>query len=155
MTIEKGCTAFGITGNTNIPADITRIGAAKVTRRRNVAPRSWQAVTDIEALSVDIHQVRARIHPDILSVRHAYLRDPDPRDEPSGHPRGGARVTGACRAHRGHGWMIPDRAGRGAAMDPVTLIVAALAAGAASGVGDTASTAIKDGYYGLKRLVAA
>jgi hypothetical protein len=31
-------------------------------------------------------------------------------------------------------------------MDPVTLIVAALAAGAATGLGDTASTAVKDGY---------
>lgn len=40
-------------------------------------------------------------------------------------------------------------------MDPVTLIVAALAAGAATGVGDSASNAIKDGYQGLKQLVAA
>jgi len=40
-------------------------------------------------------------------------------------------------------------------MDPVTLIVAALAAGAASGVGDSASTAIKDGYQSLKRLLTA
>jgi hypothetical protein len=40
-------------------------------------------------------------------------------------------------------------------MDPVTLIVAALTAGAATGVGDTVSTAIKDSYQTLKRLVAA
>ena len=38
-------------------------------------------------------------------------------------------------------------------MDPVTLIVTALAAGAALGVKDTASTAVKDAYAGLKALV--
>jgi hypothetical protein len=38
-------------------------------------------------------------------------------------------------------------------MDPVTLIVAALAAGAAAGMGDTASQAIKDAYAGLKALL--
>ena len=38
-------------------------------------------------------------------------------------------------------------------MDPVTLIVMALAAGAAAGVKDTASTAVKDAYNGLKALV--
>jgi hypothetical protein len=38
-------------------------------------------------------------------------------------------------------------------MDPITLIVAALAAGAAAGVGDTASQAIKDAYAGLKALI--
>jgi hypothetical protein len=38
-------------------------------------------------------------------------------------------------------------------MDPITLIVAALAAGAASGLTDTASSAIKDAYAGLKALV--
>ena len=38
-------------------------------------------------------------------------------------------------------------------MDPITLIVTALAAGAALGVKDTASTAIKDAYAGLKALV--
>jgi hypothetical protein len=38
-------------------------------------------------------------------------------------------------------------------MDPITLIVTALAAGAALGVKDTASTAIKDAYSGLKALV--
>jgi hypothetical protein len=37
-------------------------------------------------------------------------------------------------------------------MDPVTLIVTALAAGAALGVKDTASTAVKDAYEGLKAL---
>lgn len=38
-------------------------------------------------------------------------------------------------------------------MDPVTLIVTALAAGAALGVTDTASSAVKDAYAGLKALV--
>lgn len=38
-------------------------------------------------------------------------------------------------------------------MDPVTLIIAALAAGAAAGLQDTASTAIKDAYSGLKSLI--
>jgi hypothetical protein len=38
-------------------------------------------------------------------------------------------------------------------MDPVTLILAALAAGAASGAKDTAAEAIRDAYGALKRLV--
>ena len=38
-------------------------------------------------------------------------------------------------------------------MDPITLIVTALAAGAALGVSDTASSAVKDAYAGLKALV--
>ncbi|MGY1668951.1 hypothetical protein [Geodermatophilus sp. SYSU D00696] len=38
-------------------------------------------------------------------------------------------------------------------MDPVTLIVAALAAGASAGVTDTVSQGIKDAYAGLKTLV--
>ena len=38
-------------------------------------------------------------------------------------------------------------------MDPITLIVTALAAGAALGVKDTASAAVKDAYSGLKVLV--
>ena len=38
-------------------------------------------------------------------------------------------------------------------MDPVTLIVTALAAGAAAGVEDTASGMVKDAYTALKRLV--
>lgn len=38
-------------------------------------------------------------------------------------------------------------------MDPVTVIVAALLAGSASGVTDTASQALKDGYAGLKKLL--
>ena len=38
-------------------------------------------------------------------------------------------------------------------MDPVTLIVAALVAGAAAGLKDTASSAVKDAYNGLKGLV--
>jgi hypothetical protein len=37
-------------------------------------------------------------------------------------------------------------------MDPITLIVTALAAGAALGLKDTASSAIKDAYAGLKAL---
>jgi hypothetical protein len=38
-------------------------------------------------------------------------------------------------------------------MDPITLIVTALAAGAALGVKDSASSAVKDAYAGLKALV--
>jgi len=38
-------------------------------------------------------------------------------------------------------------------MDPITLILTALAAGAALGVKDTASAAVKDAYKGLKALV--
>jgi hypothetical protein len=42
---------------------------------------------------------------------------------------------------------------RGAGMDPITLIVTALAAGAALGLKDTASSAVRDAYAGLKALV--
>lgn len=38
-------------------------------------------------------------------------------------------------------------------MDPVTLIVAALVAGASAGLKDTATVAIKDAYAGLKSLI--
>jgi hypothetical protein len=38
-------------------------------------------------------------------------------------------------------------------MDPITLIVTALAAGAALGVRDSASSAVKDAYAGLKALL--
>ncbi len=38
-------------------------------------------------------------------------------------------------------------------MDPVTLILTALAAGAAASVKDTAGEAVKDGYNGLKALI--
>jgi hypothetical protein len=38
-------------------------------------------------------------------------------------------------------------------MDPVTLIVTALAAGAVLGLKDAASAAVKDAYAGLKALV--
>jgi ABC-type oligopeptide transport system ATPase subunit len=38
-------------------------------------------------------------------------------------------------------------------MDPVTLIVAAVVAGAASGLGETATDAVKDAYSALKRLL--
>ncbi|MBN1994875.1 MAG: hypothetical protein JW953_19415 [Anaerolineae bacterium] len=38
-------------------------------------------------------------------------------------------------------------------MEPATLILTALAAGAAAAAKDTASQAIKDGYHGLKSLV--
>ncbi|BEP13413.1 hypothetical protein acdb102_17240 [Acidothermaceae bacterium B102] len=38
-------------------------------------------------------------------------------------------------------------------MDPVTLIVAALAAGAGTGLKDTTAQAVKDAYAGLKALV--
>ena len=40
-------------------------------------------------------------------------------------------------------------------MDPVTLIVGALAAGAATGLTDTATQAIKDGYAALKAWVGS
>ena len=39
-------------------------------------------------------------------------------------------------------------------MDPVTLVVTAVALGASAGVTDTTSTAIKDAYAGLKRLLS-
>ena len=39
-------------------------------------------------------------------------------------------------------------------MDPITLIVTALAAGAASGAAEAASAAVKDAYAGLKALLA-
>src|SRR3954452_5297625 len=39
-------------------------------------------------------------------------------------------------------------------MDPVTLVVSALVAGAAAGTSSTVSTAINDAYQALKRLVA-
>jgi hypothetical protein len=39
-------------------------------------------------------------------------------------------------------------------MDPITLIVAALAAGAAAGLKDTASSAVADAYASLKALVS-
>ena len=38
-------------------------------------------------------------------------------------------------------------------MDPITLIVAALVAGAAAGLKDTASAAVKDAYSGLRSLI--
>jgi hypothetical protein len=38
-------------------------------------------------------------------------------------------------------------------MDPITLIVTALAAGSALGLKDTASSAVRDAYVGLKALV--
>jgi hypothetical protein len=40
-------------------------------------------------------------------------------------------------------------------VEPVTLIVAALAAGALKGVGETATAAVKDAYQELRRRVAA
>ncbi|MFI7531454.1 hypothetical protein [Nocardia salmonicida] len=39
-------------------------------------------------------------------------------------------------------------------MDPVTLIAAAVAAGAAAGVGDTGAQLVKDAYSGLKGLIS-
>jgi prophage tail gpP-like protein len=39
-------------------------------------------------------------------------------------------------------------------MDPISIVVAALAAGAVAGVKDSASTAVKDAYTGLKELAA-
>jgi hypothetical protein len=38
-------------------------------------------------------------------------------------------------------------------VDPITLIVAALVAGAAAGLKDTASAAVKDAYSGLRSLI--
>jgi hypothetical protein len=40
-------------------------------------------------------------------------------------------------------------------MDPVSLVVTALAAGAAVGARDTAAAAVRDGYEALTRLLAA
>ncbi len=45
------------------------------------------------------------------------------------------------------------RVNEGGGMDPITLIVTALAAGAALGVQDTASAMVQDAYSGLKALV--
>jgi hypothetical protein len=39
-------------------------------------------------------------------------------------------------------------------MDPVTMVVAALAAGAGAGVKDAATQAVKDAYAGLKAMLA-
>lgn len=47
-----------------------------------------------------------------------------------------------------------SKARLGAGMDPITLIVAALGAGAASGVTDVAGQAVQDAYAALKGLVA-
>jgi hypothetical protein len=47
--------------------------------------------------------------------------------------------------------VLPLQVG-GAGLDPITLIATALAAGAAAGVTDTASSAVKDAYTGLKAL---
>jgi hypothetical protein len=44
--------------------------------------------------------------------------------------------------------------GVGMGMDPITLIVTALAAGAASGMTDAASSTVKDAYARLRALVA-
>jgi hypothetical protein len=38
-------------------------------------------------------------------------------------------------------------------MDPASLVVAALVAGASAGLGETATSAVKDAYAGLKRLL--
>ena len=38
-------------------------------------------------------------------------------------------------------------------MEPISLILAALAAGAAAAAKDTAGTAVKDAYEGLKALI--
>lgn len=40
-------------------------------------------------------------------------------------------------------------------MDPVTLIVTALGAGALTGTGEVATTAVKDAYMSLKKLVSS
>lgn len=40
-------------------------------------------------------------------------------------------------------------------MDPVTLVVTAVALGASAGLKDTAAQAVKDAYAGLKRLLGA
>jgi hypothetical protein len=40
-------------------------------------------------------------------------------------------------------------------LEPVSLVIGALAAGAANGVGDTASTVVKDAYAALKSAIAA
>ncbi len=40
-------------------------------------------------------------------------------------------------------------------MDPISMLVAALAAGAVAGLKDTATAAVKDAYSGLKKLVTS
>ena len=62
-----------------------------------------------------------------------------------------ARVPDTCRAADavvGSHWREPE------AMDPITMIVAALAAGAADALKDTAAAAVKDAYAGLKGFLA-
>src|SRR5262245_53810138 len=49
-------------------------------------------------------------------------------------------------------WRCPHRSA-GGGMDPITLIVTALAAGAAQGLKDSVSSAVKDAYARLKALV--
>ncbi len=49
--------------------------------------------------------------------------------------------------------IMSIRSGMGAGMDPITLIVSALAAGAALGLKDTASSAVKDACASLKALL--
>jgi hypothetical protein len=53
-----------------------------------------------------------------------------------------------------HGIMGDKIGCSGGFMDPVSLIVAALAAGAVAGMQGTASEAVKDAYSGLKALVS-
>jgi hypothetical protein len=63
--------------------------------------------------------------------------------------------TGACTGAIGCGRLVrTDGRGRGGPVDPVTLVVTAVALGASAGVTETASSAIKDAYAGLKGLLS-
>ena len=64
------------------------------------------------------------------------------------------RVLAHCRSAAGRRSVVaPLSVSEVIGMDPITLIVAALAAGAGLGVQDTASAMVKDAYAGLKALV--
>jgi hypothetical protein len=78
--------------------------------------------------------------------------------------KSGIAASAAAAVLRGVVWLLPGLGGfwdavgnfrgypGGVGVDPVTLIVAALVAGAAAGLKDTASSAVKDAYNGLKGL---
>jgi hypothetical protein len=51
-------------------------------------------------------------------------------------------------------WSAVCSDGRGGLVDPVTLVVTAVALGASAGLTESASSAIEDAYAGLKRLLS-
>src|SRR5262252_10390776 len=61
----------------------------------------------------------------------------------------------ACSSEPVRSWRGRGSVRGGRSMEPITLILGALAAGALAGVSEDATAAVKDAYAGLKRLVAA